>query len=187
MIKIKYTGNKPFISHSGISFEGKQDKYNFIKPSIKVISTLLDSKKTDTKDENDILNIIYRILPEFDKLYKEQIDTYKQKLDLEEEKAQKDRQLNHIEKVTLQNNYKYMRDYRIQRATNKFVYEEIINSTVKLIKEKNIKTIKTPLSMKFLHVLESLKTTMDIQKTAPSTQVDVKLEKNHSYAQLSIA
>jgi hypothetical protein len=187
MIKIKYTGNKPSISYRGVSFEGKQDKYNFIKPSIKVISTLLDSKKADIKDENEILNLLYSLLPEFDKVYKEQLDIYKQKLDLEEEKIKNDRQLNHIEKVTLQNNYKYMRDYRIQRATNKFVYEEIINTTVRLIKEKNIKTIKTPLSMRFLHVLESLKTTMDMEKAAPSTQVDVKLEKNDAYAQLSIA
>ncbi len=40
MIQIKYIGNKPFISFTGVSFEGKQDKYNFIEPSIRVVEDL---------------------------------------------------------------------------------------------------------------------------------------------------
>jgi hypothetical protein len=191
MIQIKYTGNKPSISFTGVSFEGKQDKYNFIEPLIRVVDKLLDSKKLDTKDKNEdeLLNILYNLLPDFDKIYEEHINIYKQKLDLEEQKVKENKQLNHIEKETLRNNYKYMRDYRIQRATNKLVYEKIINTAVKLIKEKNIKNIKnikTPLSARFLHVLESLKRTMDMEKVTLSSRIDVKLEKKDSYAQLSI-
>ena len=94
--------------------------------------------------------------------------------------------LNDVEKKVLINNYKYVRDYRVQRATNKLVYEEIINKAVELIKKKKIENIKTPFSMNFLHVLESINTTMQINKVAMSTHLDVKLDDNDSYVQLII-
>ncbi len=184
MVHVEYAGSKPQISHSGVSFEGKQDKYNFINPSIQVLNTIL-GKKDDLKSD-DVLAILYTILPDFDKFYEDKIDNYRQKLDLEESRVEEISYLNEIEKNALIKNYQYMRDYRVQRATNKLVYEEIINSAVKLIKDKKIENIKTPFSMNYLHVLESLNTTIQMKRVAMSTSLDVKLEDKNHYIELII-
>ncbi len=184
MIHVEYAGSKPQISYSGISFEGKQDKYNFINPSIIVLNRLLGKK--GGLNSSNILETLYNVCPEFDKLYENKISKYKEKLDLEEAKVQKNVSLSDIEKNILLKNYQYMRDYRVQRATNKLVYEEIINSIVELIKDKKIQKIKVPFSMSFLHVLESINTTMQIRKVAMSTNLDVKLEDKDSYVELLI-
>ncbi len=187
MVHIEYTGKKPAITSTGVSFTGKQDKYNYIVPSAQILNKLINSKKVQDMTEDDALTVLYTLVPDFDTFYNEKIDSYKQKLDLEKEQVQEDTRLNEIEKKVLHNNYDYMRDYRIQRATNKLVYEETINTAVKLIKEKEIKNIKTPPSRPFLHVLESLKTTMDREKVTQSSQIDIKMEEEDSYAQLSFA
>ncbi len=184
MVNIEYVGSKPKISSSGISFDGKEDKYNFINPSIQILNKILGRK--DSLKNSDVLDILYTFLPDFDKVYKTKIDNYKRKLDLEESKVPKISYLNDIEKNVLLKNYQYMRDYRVQRATNKLVYEEIINSAVKLIGDKKIENIKTPFTMNYLHVLESLNTTIQMQKIAMFTKLDIKLEDNDHYIELVI-
>jgi hypothetical protein len=184
MVNIEYVGSKPRISSSGVSFDGKEDKYNFINPSIQVLNKILGRK--DSLKNSDVLDILYTCIPDFDKFYETKIENYRHKLDLEESKVKKISYLNNIEKDVLLKNYQYMREYRLQRATNKLVYEEIINSAVKLIKDRKIENIKTPFTMNYLHVLESLNTTIRMQKIAMSTKLDIKLEDNDHYIELVI-
>ncbi len=184
MVHVEYVGSKPSISFSGISFDGKEDKYNFIYPSIQILNKILGKK--DSLNNSNIIDILYTLIPEFDKIYKTKIDAYRKKLDQEEYKVQKINSLNAVEKDVLLKNYKYMRDYRLQRATNKLVYEEIINSSVKIIKERKIEIIKTPFSMYYLHVLESLNRAIKRNKIAVFSKLDIKLEEKDHYIQLAI-
>jgi hypothetical protein len=195
MIKLEYIGEKPVITHEGIGFKGKKDKYEYIEPAAHILKMLLALRGEKAVDRiapnsrfkiDEILKIFYEANPQFDKLHYEKITQYEKKLNAEEQEVQQKNQLSDIEKSTLRNNLIYMRRYRIQRATNKLVYEEMINRAVEIIKEKQVHSVKVPFSITFLHVLDSLDTTMKRFKAPPKTSLEIKMDEATPYANLSI-
>ncbi len=197
MLKLEYVGNKPLISAKGINFSAnKLDKYEYIEPAIHILEVFLDlsDENNDQKinpnsiySQDKIIEILKKAKPDFDKIYETKIEDYKKHLTQEKADVDKDSHLSEEEKDTLRNNFMFMENYRIQRATNKIVYEEIINSSVDLILKKGISIIKTPFSVTFLHVLGSLETTLLQQKSAPrKISINAKLDKENPYSEMAI-
>ena len=78
-----------------------------------------------------------------------------------------------------------MKEYRLQRATNKLVYEELINGCVELILKRYIKEIDMPFSISFVHVAESFKTSLALVSKADA-EVEVMLDNGQPYTRLNI-
>lgn len=196
MLKLEFVGNKPIITPSGVSFDTRKiDKYEFIEPAAHILQMFLNISEThnieklepsEVYGEDKIFSILKEARPTYEQFFLEHIAQYKLAIEKEIEEVSQHDYLNKSEKETLVKNYEFMREYRVQRATNKIIYEEIINACVEFIEKKKIAEVKAPFSNTFLHVLGSLKSTMDLQKRAPRSDVEVKLDKENPYAQLSI-
>ena len=182
MIKIAYVGDKPMITEHGVSFEPKHDKFEFIEPAIHILDMVynIEGKKVTDKITLDIEmtpEMVFSVLShahiEFEEIYLDAINKYKKHLDEEITEAYKKPLLSEIERETLAHNFEEMREYRIQRATNKIVYEEIINQTVALIKKKKIVKIVVHYNNQFLHVIESISSTLAREKNGPETAINI--------------
>ncbi len=179
--KLAYVGDKPTISPNGIYFNhSKPDKYIYLQAISHVVHTLLDLKDKDDVVEyfnlnqkfNDaqILELLYRVVPEFDDIFQTHIDEYVAHLKSEEEEVSHSA-LSDTEKEILENNYHLMFDYRIQRATNKLVYENLVNGAVKIILDKKVAKIKAIFTREFFHVFQSLKGVILSRPNYPETSI----------------
>lgn len=195
MINIEFVGEKPIINTSGISFDmRKHDKYQFIEPAAHILELVLklndqDPAKrvspTHVLTNEQILEILAQARSDYEQVCTAEI-TKEQKLLEEELNAIKTQyNLESQEKQTLLKNHEYMYKYRLQRITNKVVYELIIETCVELIQSKNIKELRTPFSSNFLHVLGSIKSTLEIQR-GPKANIEVELNDENPHAKLSI-
>ncbi|NPA82606.1 MAG: hypothetical protein GXO31_08350 [Epsilonproteobacteria bacterium] len=188
MILLKYVGNKPIISPNGISFEGKEDKYEYLEAATHLLKLL--SLVSDTKSEKlspskilnpeEIIKVVKEHIEDIENIYKEKIDEYKRKLLQEKNKIEFLSTLSEEEKEVYKKNFDFMKEYLIQRETNKIIYEEVMNKITSLIDLKNIKEIKTPFSKNFLHILKSLKDRLENMKNS-SIDLSVKLDKENPY------
>jgi hypothetical protein len=174
-LEIKMTGNKPVISHNGITFKpSKKDKYIYLHAISTIASTLLAVSETEEKhletfdnkkfSDNEILNLVAKVRPKFREFYDENIEGYKERIEFEEDHVAEKLNLSEIDKEILANNYHIMHDYRLQRAKNKLVYEELVNGCFDIIKSKHISSLKTPFSEEFHHAMNSIKTTCEWNK-----------------------
>jgi len=204
-IKISYIGDKPTISTNGIYFNhSKPDKYIYLQ-SITHILNILNNVTTTTHSkkikefnlsqklsDSQILDSLYKVSPDFNEFYTENIDSYERKIKGEEEEIRDNSALSELDKEILQNNYNLIFDYRIQRAKNKLVYEAMINGAVKIIKDKRISLIKSLFTREFFHILQSLKTTLEREKNSPEISIqfidepnkDVEIELNIKFAKI---
>lgn len=182
-VKISYVGDKPTISPNGIYFNAsKPDKYIYLQAVSHIVHTLLSLGERDDKfidyfdlkrkfSDNQVLDLLYKINPDFNSFYETHIDDYERKIKTEEEEVDGNRGLSDMEREILENNYHLMYDYRIQRAKNKLVYEEMVNGAVEMIKKRKISQIKSIFTREFFHVLQSLKTTIEMVKNPPKTSL----------------
>ena len=192
---LEYVGHKPVIGHTGVDFSiGKEDKYVYIEPAAQMLDFLskLDSKTKSminpgkVLDETEVFDILHKVRPEFDIFYNKNISKYEKDLDDEILEVSQQDSLNQVEKDVLRKNLNYMKSYRLQRATNKLAYEELINGCVDLIIKKGITEIDMPFSITFVHVATSFGTTLSIVNHYMSAQVEVMIDRDQPYTTLSI-
>ncbi len=195
MIKLEYVGNRPVITPNGISFKAaKQDKFEFVEPATHLVEELQAApeqsdvvvRPKEVYSQSKIMDQVYKIKPDFEAIHEERIASYKQHLEEEIMEVDNYKTMKEIERETLKNNYRFMRNYRIQRATNKIVYETLINEAVKIIHDKKIHSIETPFSMTFLHLLNSVKSTLPIEYKNIIADIKTMLDKEHPYAKVFI-
>lgn len=192
---LKYVGHKPVISHTGVDFSiGKEDKYIYIEPAAQMLH-FLDKLDTNTKsvinpnkilDENEVFDILYKHRPDFDIFHKQHASQYEKKLDKEMLEVTVQNNLQEIEKEVLINNLKFMKEYRLQRVTNKLVYEELINSCVDLIREKGIVEIDMPFSLTFVHVASSFESSLALINRGVVAKVEVMIDRQQPYTRFSV-
>jgi hypothetical protein len=194
-MKLKYVGNKPIISQSGVDFSiGKEDKYIYIEPAAQMLDFLGKLEK-DTKtsinpkkkpDDSEIFELLCKYKPDFDRFCHEQLSHYIHKIDNEIADVDNHNLLGELEKEVLRNNLESMREYRIQRATNKLIYEELINACVEIIREKSITEIIMPFSLPFVHVAESFESSLALISNAIVAKVEVILEDDNKYTKFTV-
>ena len=196
MISLEYVGNKPIITPNGVSFiASKHDKYDYIEPASHLLQTLLDTN--EDKDvikvipqsiytQSKIFDILATVNADYESDFQKAIQEYTKKIDEEKEDVEQYKTLEPIEKETLLNNYDFMRKSRIQRATNKVVYENIINECVSIIYARKIQEIDTPFSENFLHVCNSIGSSMEIAYKNVRSDVKVKLDGGQPYTKVAL-
>ena len=194
-MKIEYVGHKPIVSLRGVDFSlGKEDKYAYIDVATQMLDflgklehdTTLNIHINKVLDKENMFQILYKYKPNFDTLYYKSISEYTQKIEDEILNVHKHPNLADVEKETLKKNLLYIKDYRLQRATNKIVYEELINACVEIIRRKSVVEIRMPLSISFTHVASSFESSLAILNRAVVAKVEIMLDKNEPYTKLSI-
>lgn len=164
---LKYTGPKEMISAHGISFKsGKDDKYVYIYPAYEIYKALHhDYEKGHVYSHNiegkrlsdeELLNNILALRPNLEQICRIEVEKVIDLLDDEIEKAKEHKEYNEEEKKVYRNNLIIMKNYRIQRETNKIVYYELIKIIVDDIINHKIKRINSPFSERYWHILQSI-------------------------------
>jgi predicted RND superfamily exporter protein len=190
-LKLEYMGHKPIISKNGIAFKpAKEDKYIYLQAVSHMVSTLskigegdhkyLENIDTSKKfSDNDIITLVTELRPNFEEFCLANLEEYKQKVESEEERVKDIGNLSELDKEILEENYHLMHNYRIQRATNKLVYEELINGAVDIIKKRKIEYIKVEFSREFYHIMQSLKTTIEWNRVSNSVKLSFSEDSAH--------
>ena len=167
-MKLKYVGPRPMISEHGISFkDGKEDKYVYIQNAIEILNAInhdyekgriykYDTENSKLNDQ-EVENFILKYKPELNSTIKKEITSYKLHLDEEIENVSISHPiLTQAELTVLQNNFKIMYDYRVQRAINKIYYMHIIEIISDIIKAHKIRDITAPFNEKFWHIMQTI-------------------------------
>lgn len=182
-MKLEYAGFRPIINEHGIFFKlGKDDKFSYF-PFVFEILTALDNNYESLKEHShqikiekfnssQTINKLLMINPNIQDLIDEQISNYLIHLDEEENEIKNRINLSDIEKDIYLTNLKLMRDYRIQRATNKIFYFNCIEAIIEIIKKNKIKQVDTIFNEKFWHILKSIQGRLLHYKLTSTLKID---------------
>lgn len=182
-MKLEYAGFRPIINEHGIFFKlGKDDKFSYF-PFVFEILTALDNNYESLKEHShqikiekfnssQTINKLLMINPNIQDLIDEQISNYLIHLDEEENEIKNRINLSDIEKDIYLTNLKLMRDYRIQRATNKIFYFNCIEAIIEIIKKNKIKQVETIFNEKFWHILKSIQGRLLHYKLTSTLKID---------------
>ena len=182
-MKLEYAGLKPVITEHGISFkEGKDDKFSYFPFVFEVLNALdnnYESIKTHShqiKIENfnfsQTINKLLAINPNIQVSIDKEIENYLIHLENEENEIKSRTNLSDIEKEIYLTNLKLMRDYKIQRATNKIFYFNCIEAIIEVIKKNKIKKIDTIFNEKFWHILKTIQNRLLHYKLTSTLKTD---------------
>ncbi len=196
-MKIKYVGPKPMISHHGISFkDGKEDKYVYLVVAVQILKAIdkdFDINKSYSYDvatkelsDDEMLQIMLKYEPKLEEDALKQRKEYSFHLDNEIEHIKDKSILDFLEKETLLNNYKIMKEYKIQRAINKIYYMHSIKEIASIIKREHIKEIDVPFYEKYWHVLETIKGELSSLKSSITSELKVINNDNEFIAKIFI-
>lgn len=166
-MKLKYTGPKELISAFGISFKkGKDDKYVYIYPAFQIYNAIHHDYEKDIvythniegkrlNDEELLLKLLSLEENLKNKIAQEIIEIEKY-LDNEIKESEERTDLNIEERRVYKNNLIIMKNYRVQRQTNKIVYKELIGILVDDIFKNKLKEINAPFNERFWHVFQTI-------------------------------
>lgn len=192
---LRYAGHKPAISHTGVNFTvGKEDKYIYAHPAAVLLQNLKNAPVEsrvevvghDDLTDSKIVDLLSLLRPNLKKEHAEHIESYKEHLKHEDQEVDGHKWLNDMEKEIWKNNLHCMESYRIQRATNKFIYEEIIQTIIEMIEAKKIEHIALPFSIENLHVAESIEAMLRIITATYSAKVWVPQDNKPSHIEIQI-
>lgn len=166
-MKLKYMGPKEIISAHGISFKrGKDDKYVYIYPAMQIFNAIHHDYEKDTiyayniegdrLNDDELLEKILSLKPNLKEnatKYLEDVNNY---LDNEILNVEEHKEYNKEEQTVYKNNLEIMRDYRVQRETNKIIYKTLIEIIVDDIFENRLKDINAPFNERYWHILQTI-------------------------------
>ncbi len=166
-MQLKYTGPKEIISPHGVDFkDGKEDKYVYVAPAIEIFYAIhhdyeknrvyTHSIEKEYLEDDNILSKILELNPKLEDKCKEEIEKLEKELDKEIEEVKEHIELVPEEQLAYKNNLIIMKSYRIQRQTNKIIYQHLIEIIVDEILKHRLKQISTPVNEKFWHILHSI-------------------------------
>ncbi len=188
MIKLQFTGHRPFISPSGVRFiKGKPDKYVYIPSAVKLFLLLSDKNNwhgnklafdypKEMLHDQQMLDVITQNDPAIIERVESELKRYDSRVDALIEQIQNSPQYEEHERDAYIKNIEMMRPYKTQRACNKILYHQLVKHIVKEIADKEIAVLDTPPTKSFYHLMDSIKG--DLVGRRLATNVKVTLEPN---------
>lgn len=166
-MKIEYIGPKEIISAHGINFKsGKDDKYVYIYPAMQIYDAIHHDYEKDViythniegkrLNNEELLNKIFSLKSGLEEKCRNEISELEIFLNEEIEKANKHKEYNNDEQKIYINNLKIMKEYQIQRGTNKVVYRKLVELIVNDIFKHRIKEISAPFNERYWHLLQTI-------------------------------
>ncbi len=190
-MKIKYVGPRPEISEHGVTFKtGKEDKYVYLSVAVQILIALDKNCKdektysysTSQRDLSDIemLDTMLRFEPTLEQSVIAEKEAYAKHLDEEIAHIEHREHMNPLNKEIFINNYKIMKEYRLQRAVNKMYYMHCIKEIVDVIKKEHIKEIDAPFQEKYWHVLQTIEGALISLKSSLNCELKIDRDKEHN-------
>ena len=198
MSKLHYVGPRVEITNHGIVYKkSKEDKYVYLMAALELLKDIdndyekkpsyVHHFKIGRLEEENLHTVLQYYENNVEECITEECKKYKQKIQHEIEYIKTLPHLTEIDKEVWIKNIEIMKEYKINRATNKMYYMHCIQDIVKLIQHKKIKEITVPFNKNFFHVLNTLKGALITGK--PSLDAKIIEEYNidgHMVARLTI-
>ncbi len=186
-MKIKYVGPRPEISEHGVTFKTvKEDKYVYLSIAVHMLimldkniqehKTFSYTSKEQNLSDDQLLATMLHFEPTLEDSIRQEIKDYEKHLDEELAHIEHREHMNPLNKEILIENFKIMKEYRIQRAINKMYYMHCIQEIIDVIKREHIKEIDTPFGEKYWHILQTIEG--HIMGLKSSIQCDLKAERD---------
>jgi len=196
-MKLKYVGPKPLISHTGIEFDNnKEDKFAYLNIVVQLLKALdheyFENKtyvyetSTSRLTSEELLSELRKYCPELDTLMNKENHNVEQEIEHNIQRATESLTLTDADKEVLINNINIMHDYLIQRSVNKSVYYCAVDALAKLLVHDHIDYIIVPMFQKYAHVLHSVQGSLQKQRHAVDTKLDIYEENGKLLAKLSV-
>ncbi len=188
-MKIKYVGPRPEISEHGVTFKtGKEDKYVYLSVAVQILIAL-DKNCKDEKSysyntsqralsDMEMLDTMLKFEPTLEESILKEKEAYAKHLDEEIEHIKQREHMNPLNKEIFINNYKIMKEYRLQRAVNKMYYMHCVQEIVDVIKKEHIKEIDAPFQEKYWHVLQTIEGALISLKSSLSCDLKIDRDKD---------
>jgi hypothetical protein len=188
-VKIKYVGPRPEISEHGVTFKtGKEDKYVYLSVAVQILIAL-DKNCKDEKtysyntsqralSDMEMLDTMLKFEPTLEESILKEKEAYAKHLDEEIEHIKQREHMNPLNKEIFINNYKIMKEYRLQRAVNKMYYMHCVQEIVDVIKKEHIKEIDAPFQEKYWHVLQTIEGALISLKSSLSCDLKIDRDKD---------
>ena len=186
MIKLQFTGDRPFISPKGVRFvKGKPDKYIYIPSAVKLFLLLSDKSNwhgnklhfdypKEMLHDQQMLEIITQNDPKIIENVTAQLERYSERVDAMIEQIRTSPQYEEHERDAFIKNIELMRTYKAQRACNKILYHQLVKRIVKEISDKEITVLDTPPTKAFYHLMDSIKGDLVGRRLATNVQVTLE-------------
>ncbi|MBI3874305.1 MAG: hypothetical protein HY307_04820 [Arcobacter sp.] len=186
-MEIKYVGPRPEISAHGVTFKtGKEDKYVYLQVAIQILKAIdKNSQESNTYSYNfsdkilsdsEMLSTMLKYEPSLENSILCEKKAYEKHLDDEIAHIEQREHMNTMDKEIFINNFKIMKEYRLQRAVNKMYYMHCINEIIDVVKRGKIKEIDTPFQEKYWHILQTIEGA--IMSLKSSIKTDLKVERD---------
>ncbi|MDX9743314.1 MAG: hypothetical protein RBT59_05810 [Arcobacteraceae bacterium] len=190
-MQIKYVGPRPEISEHGVTFKtGKEDKYVYLSVAVQILIALDKNCKDEktysystsqrTLSDMEMLDTMLKFEPTLEKSVLEEKASYAKHLDEEIEHIEHREHMNPLNKEIFLNNYKIMKEYRLQRAVNKMYYMHCIKEIVDVIKKEHIREIDAPFQEKYWHVLQTIEGALISLKSSLSCDLRIERDKENT-------
>lgn len=180
-MKIKYSGPRPIISHTGIAFDhAKEDKYIYFNALVQIFKSV---NHDYTADQSYVYNTdmhsmksdelefeLKAICTNLGALMESQEHDMEDEIEHNLSRAHENSVLNEEEKAVLLSNIETMRNYMIQRSINKRVYYCVIGKIAEIVKEQKIDHVTVPMFSGFAHILHSIQGSLS--KLRPAIRSD---------------
>lgn len=190
-MKIKYVGPRPEISEHGVTFKtGKEDKYVYLSVAVQILIAL-DKNCKDEKtysystsqralSDIEMLDTMLRFEPTLEQSVIAEKEAYAKHLDEEIAHIEHREHMNPLNKEIFINNYKIMKEYRLQRAVNKMYYMHCIKEIVDVIKKEHIREIDAPFQEKYWHVLQTIEGALISLKSSLNCELKIDRDKENN-------
>lgn len=195
ILKLKYVGPKPIISHTGIEFDkNKEDKFKYLNIVVQLIQALdhdyIEGKSYSYEDirlsDVEMLYTLKKYCPDIDKLLDKTTYSVEDEIEHNIQRAHESDTLEEEDKEVLIKNITLMHDYMLQRAVNKSVYYCAMAVLADITQRDHIDHIKTPMYQPFVHVLHSLQGTLLKKRVPIDTQLDIYEQDQQLFVKLKV-
>ena len=185
IMELKYVGEMPKLSKSGISFDhAKVDKYTYLAAAIELLEAL-NFEITDTAHHRyntegkelssvELLLLLKKFCKDLDKVSDEREEKTNALITKLIKSVKENSSLTDEEKAAWLNNIEITRDYYLQYVTNKSAYESALLALAQEIKEAKIQEVSVTMFKNHIIVFIDLKPILETLKSPINSELNIE-------------
>jgi len=184
-MELKYVGDMPKVSKSGVSFDhSKPDKYTYLTSVVELLEALSYGETETTKhlyqskhkelSASELMELLKKFVPNLKEVFDTREDKAKVFIQDLKDRVNENSSLESFDKIAWINNIEMMTDYYLHYVTNKSAYEAAVEALGIEIHTARVKSVAVPLFRNYGIVLNDLQNVLMTRK-APIDS-DMKVE-----------
>jgi len=184
-MELKYVGDKPKVSHHGVSFDHtKIDKYTYLTAAVELLEALsygatettkhLYNSRTKEFTSTELLTLLKKFCKNIDDVFQTRDLKSNELIASLIQRVHENDSLSADDKKAWLNNIDMMRDYYLQYITNESAYECALHSLADEIADAKVQKVEVPLFRNYGFILSALEPILEKRKSP----IDMNMQVN---------